>query len=356
MKFIHCSDLHLTAEPESGKPWAQARKNAIWSTAEKIVDDCISGDIDLLLIAGDLFHRQPSMADLKRLGAIFERMKKTQVVIIAGDYDYIGPRSNYLKYKWPKNVHMIDTRDISEHYIYGTDTTVYGLSYMASEITAPLYRDAKPKKSSGIHILLAYGGEMNKVPIDYEELSVAGFDYVALGHEHNFREAGYHMYYPGTPEPLDPSETGEHGYILGEFKYENGKYVLTTDFVPVAKSRYIDLHVRAGASDTNQSVIGYLTREILKNGAGNLYRVYIEGIRGENVVFDREAIAEIGLITEVVDNTVLNYNYEELLAQNPDNIIGAFMNNLMEEEADETIKNRALYYGIDALIKASDMK
>lgn len=354
MKFIHCSDLHLGAEPEAGKPWAEARKNELWSTFGGILEVCGREKIDLLLITGDLFHRQPLLYELKQLNSMFKTLDGTKVVFIAGIHDYVSARSKYRNFKWCENVTMLSGRDMQEIYFYGLDTTLYGLSCTESEITLPLYRDAAPKKSSGIHILLAYGGGVKAVPIDFDRLCESGFDYIALGGAQSLKCFDKHMYYSGSPEPISSAETGPHGYIKGEFEKKGGRYELTTEFVPFAKRSYIDIHVRVSADDSNSSVSKIITEEMLKNGAGNLYRIYLEGIRGNDVVFDSEAIAMKGMVTEITDSTVLDYNYEELKRVNADNIIGEFINGINDLEEDDSLKDSALYYGIDALLKASD--
>ena len=354
MRFIHCSDLHLGATPELGRPWAEARKNEIWETAGKIISDCNRDSIDLLMIAGDVFNKQPAYSELKRLNELFKTLTKTKVVMMAGTNDYISPRSSYTNFRWNDNVLMLTDMELSEKYIYGTDTTIYGLSLYDRETSTPLYREAYPKQSSGLHILLAHGGEDSGIPIDVKRLSEAGLDYVALGHSHSYKKVGERIFYSGSPEPLDKTETGEHGYIHGEILMANGEYTVKTEFVPIAKRKYIDLRIRITPDDNRQSLIQKLTKRILSEGAGNLYRVYLEGVRRSEERPNLAEISEKGMITEVIDNTILGYDFGELEKQNENNIIGLFMKSIREADADEYIKERALYYGVEALLFASD--
>lgn len=354
MKFIHCSDLHLGAEPEQGRPWAEARKNELWKTLERLLEVCNDEEIELLLISGDMFHKQPLLHEVKRVNDMFSGLKHTKVVIIAGSHDYISPRSKYRNFGWCENVIMLQEGELQEIYLYGLETTLYGFSYNDAQITSSLYRDVYPKKSSGLHILLAYGGTSRNIPIDYAKLEESGFDYIALGGKHEPYCFNKHMYYSGALEPSAPDETGKHGYVKGEFVKRGKQYELNTEFVPFAYRSYLDLHVRVSAEDSNSVISRYITEEMLKNGAGNIYRIYLEGIRGKDIRFDLEAIARKGMVTEVIDSTVLDYNYEELRRLNADNIIGAFINGISELEEDDSLKDGALYYGIDALLKASD--
>lgn len=352
MKFVHVSDLHLGAKPEAFMPWAEAREEELWQTTSRLIDYCNSDKTDLLFVCGNTFYKQPLVKELKRLDEMFSRLTDTKVIIIAGNHDYLSPRSRYRDFKWCDRVIPLFSHDLEEMYLYGLDTTVYGFSYTESEITAALYRDVAPKKSSGIHILLAHGGAPNYIPIDYAKLADAGFDYVALGHNMTYTKVYDNVIYPGVLEPIEKNETGKHGFVKGEFIQVQGGYKLETEFVPFAKREYVDLHVRISPDDNNQTIGRTVTNLMLKNGAGNLYRVYIEGIRSVDKSFDIEALAQKGMITEVIDATVLDYNYDELRESNADNLIGDFITEVKNSDEEETTKDRALYYGVEALLKA----
>lgn len=66
MKFIHTADIHWGMIPDSDKPWGKKREQAIRLTFQGIIEDARDSRADLLLISGDLFHRQPLARDLKR--------------------------------------------------------------------------------------------------------------------------------------------------------------------------------------------------------------------------------------------------------------------------------------------------
>ena len=59
MKFIHIADVHLGAIPDSNMPWAEDREKERWEGFRNIINVCNEEDVDLLLIAGDFFHKQP---------------------------------------------------------------------------------------------------------------------------------------------------------------------------------------------------------------------------------------------------------------------------------------------------------
>ena len=95
LKFIHTADIHLGAAPDSGMPWAADRGSELWETFYRLLDKAEKSDVELLLIAGDLFHRQPLKRELKELNYRFSQLTHTRIVIVAGNHDYIGTQSFY---------------------------------------------------------------------------------------------------------------------------------------------------------------------------------------------------------------------------------------------------------------------
>ena len=59
------------------------------------------------MIPGDLFHRQPLKRELKEVSSLFAEVAPAHVVLIAGNHDYLHPRSYYRNFPWPENVHML---------------------------------------------------------------------------------------------------------------------------------------------------------------------------------------------------------------------------------------------------------
>ena len=90
MRFIHTGDIHLGAAPDSLMPWSAERGSEIRDSFLSLLDEAARDRTDLLLIAGDLFHRQPLKKELRELNYRFSEMPGTQIVLIAGNHDYIG--------------------------------------------------------------------------------------------------------------------------------------------------------------------------------------------------------------------------------------------------------------------------
>ena len=129
MRFIHTGDIHLGATPESKRPWAANRGDEIWNTLERLIKKIKIDPVDLLIIAGDMFHRQPLLRELKEVDYLFSTIPDTKVVLCAGNHDAIKKGSFYDGFKWSENVIFLGDKNIESVEIPELNTCVYGLSY-----------------------------------------------------------------------------------------------------------------------------------------------------------------------------------------------------------------------------------
>ena len=84
MRFIHLAAVNLGAVPDRGCPWSEKRENEIWETFRRVITGIRENPVDLLFIAGDLFHRQPLLSELKEVNELFASIPKTRVYLMAG--------------------------------------------------------------------------------------------------------------------------------------------------------------------------------------------------------------------------------------------------------------------------------
>ena len=142
MRFIHMADVHLGAVPDSGCPWSAFRENEIWETFVRVIDQIREEKIELLLIAGDLFHRQPLPSQTERVSQLFASIPDTEVVWMAGSHDYLREDSAYRKVKWTKNVHGFLSEKPEVISLEKLHTKVYGCSYEHPEVTEAIWKIA----------------------------------------------------------------------------------------------------------------------------------------------------------------------------------------------------------------------
>ena len=349
MKFIHIADVHIGAKPDSEYPWGIKRETEIMNSFVKMIGLCEEEKIDLLLIAGDLFHRQPLLRELKELNYHFSKLSRTEVVLIAGNHDYIGPRSNYREFVWNHNVHLLGDDTLEKVELIGIHTEVYGFSYHIRNIYERRYESVKPDDNDRIHILLAHGGDEKNIPIDRKKIIELPFHYVALGHIHKPEILSENVAYSGSFEPLDKAEIGVRGYIRGEIT--NQKTCI--EFVPYSYRRYEWLNIHVNPQMTEGEVIDEVKRRVTVEGEQNIYRVHLLGHRDTDICFHEEQIKQCGNIIEVIDSSIPDYDFEQIKQENKDNIIGLFIDKIHESSSEDNIKTKALYYGLEALISAN---
>lgn len=349
MKFIHIADVHLGAIPDSNMPWAEDREKERWEGFRNIINVCNEEDVDLLLIAGDFFHKQPLVRELKEADYYFSILNSTHVVFMAGNHDYIGPRSNYIGYEWNENVHMLSGDTIEPLVLEDIDTTVYGFSYHSRDIRESIYDDVEPLNHEGIHILLAHGGDENNIPINIKKLQNSKFDYIALGHIHKPKIFTNKMAYSGSLEPLDRNEEGERGYIIGNINKDRD-ITSKIQFVASSIREYKRLIISIDQDTTQGALEDKIKSSIRKQGEEHIYKIDIEGYRDEKIHFDKESITRLGNIIEVIDDSHPDYDFDALYRENEDNMIGMFIKSIRECNGGDEVTRKALYYGIEALL------
>ena len=331
MKFIHTADIHWGMIPDSDKPWGKKREQAIRLTFQGIIEDARDSRADLLLISGDLFHRQPLARDLKEVNYLFSTIPGTRVVIIAGNHDRIRKSSALLSFTWAPNVTFLMDEDLSSVYFEELNTEVYGFSYHTAEITEAKADNISLPASRRTRILMLHGGDAKHVPFDRNALAASPFSYIALGHIHKPEVLlENRMAYAGSPEPLDMTETGPHGYFVGEIDTASG-HVTSLQFKEVCQAQYIPLVVNVTPQTTNTELSQIIADEIRKRGAGNIYRFRIRGMRDPDISFDLDLLSGQWNIIEILDESEPQYDFHALFAEHPSDMIGFYIQALVND-------------------------
>ena len=351
MRFIHTADLHLGAEPDKGFPWSKERSGRIREAFGKIIEACRRERPDLLLIAGDMFHKQPLVRELKEVDALFASIPEVRVVIIAGNHDYISAVSNYNGFEWSPNVTFFRKEEPESIYFEDINTEITGLSFCHRQIHEAAADGLRPRYPDRINILLLHGGEPGNLPIDRKKLLDSGFDYFALGHIHMPLTVSETMIYPGCPEPLERHDTGRRGYIAGNIEKSGTGSRVETVFTVLTEGRYFAEELIVGPDTTNYGLGEMIAERIALRGSDRIFSFTVKGRRDPDIEFDTEALMSAGRIVYLSDETEPDYDFDRLLAENRDNIIGKFIEKIRAESTDAELANKALDYGISALYK-----
>ncbi len=323
MKIIHTADVHLGAAPDKGYPWSRERAFGIWNTFERLIDRIRLEKPELLVISGDLFHSQPDEKQIRRVGGLFESIPETAVALCAGNHDYISRKSQYLNYKWSKNVYTFFNDELTSASIKRLDTRIYGLSYHDIEARDNLYKNARPCGFEKYHILLMHAGDKAHSPIDRSEIASSKFDYIAMGHIHRMgfvvkNKAAF----SGALEPLDRNDPGEHGYLEAELD-EAGVRV---SFVPFADVSYKTLNIYAEQSDTVFEVEEKIKKAAILSGIKNVYSVYLSGNTQVCDLLDMKRLWRDVRVIEIAGSREESFDYEALSIKYRGTILAEFIN------------------------------
>ena len=301
IKILHCADLHIGAELASIGNKARQRKEEILMTFDNIVHICKEENIELLLIAGDLF--QSSNVDNAIVNSVKTSLKSipsTIVAIAPGNHDYISIDSPFLNDDWPDNVHIFKSKlEAIEFEKIGL--RLWGAGFTSTYVTSPML-DIIDVPSDDMVNICAIHGELicenqtsNYNPISATQLRFGNMDYVALGHIHKrsdvLKVGNTYYAYCGCPEGQGFDELDEKGVYVGTIT--KGKCDL--EFRPISKRMNVELHANISGANTNNEVAEIVLRTIkIKYGelyGNHLYKVILEGAIDGNFKLDCEAVA-----------------------------------------------------------------
>lgn len=358
IKFIHTADLHLGFKflnPSFKGEVARERRRELWSTFERIVEYAKEEKVDFLLIAGDLFEAAYfTIGDIKRVRDTFKNAESINIIISAGNHDYKGRNSLYNRIEWTENVTIFNTAGIAKKEFKDLNTNIYGYSWDTLEIKDNhLFSQFKEEiHMDKNNILLLHGdvySDTKYLPLSLEELKKLNMDYIALGHIHKPEKITDNIAYCGSPEPLDFGELGPRGIIEGQILDKK----LDINFKAFSKRKFIEKDIQITETMGYPDIVAKIKHIDMGNKKKDLYRIKLNGFIEKNIKLDNieKDLEPYFYHIEVVNNTVLDYDLEQLEIENKDNIIGRFIEEMREKGIDKPVVKDALYIGLEALLK-----
>ncbi len=331
------------------------RRRELWSTFERIVEYAKDNEVNFLLIAGDLFEEAYfTIGDITRVRDTFRTAENVNIIISAGNHDFKGRKSLYDRVEWTTNVTIFNGEGIQEKEFEDLNTVIYGYSWDSIEIRENnLFNGLKNKvDNTKNNILLLHGDLANSssyLPLNLEELNNLNMDYIALGHIHKPQIISNKIAYSGCPEPLDFGEIGERGIIKGII---NNKKV-DFEFIPFSKRKFIEIDISVDGDMGYLDIINKVRNVDIGNRKVDFYRVNLKGFIQKDIMIENlnDELNNDFYHIELVDNTIWDYDLEQLEEENKDNIIGQFIVSMKEKGLDNPIVKDALYLGLEVLLK-----
>ncbi len=344
----------MGAKPDPGRIWSDQRAGELEKAFDSVINICNMRQIDLLLIAGDLFDAPPTKRDLERLDTKLKRMHNTQTIIAAGAADYIGEDAAARDFEFSSNTVLLPPGKPARIYMEDINVCVTGMSYERPEYTERYLERMEPGRVDAYNILLGYGGDANHMPFSKEGILDKGFNYIALGRKHQpTYVVKNRMAFAGSLEPLSSMETGKHGYIYGEVNELGENHIA---FVSCNMRSYINRTYDITPEYSSAQIRTMVERDILETGSNHIYRILLRGFINGNVEVNLSELTRRFNINEVIDRTAYSYDMEELARENRDNLVAELFDKLDEEDSlvKEEIRERAKRYGLAALLASGE--
>ena len=357
MKFVHIADVHLGMSFQHagfGGKIGKERRQEIKATLMRVVTYCENHEVELLLIAGDLFEdTYVRLSELKDINHSFSKLSQTQVLISGGNHDpIIDNNSPYRAIDWHSNVHIFET-SMSSIYLENINTQVWSFSWSEKWMSPFSIDPSMSLDSHRINLLMLHGDVYQKNNyhyIDKDELGCMSFDYIALGHIHKADFITPTMAYPGSLEPQDFSEVGDHGFIEGEIS--DG--LCKAQFIPFSKRSFRTIKVAISGGMSFEAIVEKLHKALSEVASKDFIRLVIEGDIDPDVDLSIEEIktrlAHNFYYVEVKNETQLDLDINQLAKDYKETLIGKYIEAMLELDSEDSVVTEALYKGLRLLL------
>lgn len=367
VKILHTADMHLDSPfTLVNAAMSEARRSDLRSAFSALMMYVKDNKIDLVLIAGDMFeHEYATKETVSMVIKEFEKVPECKFVISPGNHDPYTPTSVYKKTKFPDNVYIFTEPTLSLFSFSDIGVDVYGYAFTKPYMERNPIIGKKPLHSERMNILCAHADTSSPIskycPLTEADIADSGFDYVALGHIHQGKEAtkaGDTIYaYPGCIEGRDYSEPGHKGALYGEFVKDENGFHGSIKPIRFSRRRYASERLNVTGASTNHEICDMISKVIVKNAYGDdtQLRLILEGNVTPELVISKSRI-ESGIrkmyTLELIDNTLPLYNCDRL--RYDPTIKGAFFEAMLPLLENGNTEERemaamALRYGLGAI-------
>lgn len=264
LNILCTGDLHLGRHPTripaelDGQSFSPKR---VWRDT---VDLAVERSVDAVLISGDVVDRENRYLEAYgpfEAGATRLDEAGIPTVVVAGNHDFdvlpqlvnnldlehlslIGAEETWERKSIPSSDEVtfhIDGWSFAHEHVQQSPLDSYDQSSTEEPVIGLLHADLGVPDS-------------DYAPVERAALESTSVDAWILGHIHApgvQNESEPLVMYPGSPQPLDPGEPGEHGPWLLEYSTASG---VTVDQVPQATVRYEELSVDVDGMEDWKSV------------------------------------------------------------------------------------------------------
>jgi DNA repair exonuclease SbcCD nuclease subunit len=235
LKIVHTADWHLGRRfPSFGEEQAKKLARERLAVVERILQLSNHHQVDAVLCAGDLFDSpQPDREWWEGLAEQLKRHGKPErpVFLLPGNHDPVKAGSVYsgehpFRRALPHWVQVVDRDDFS--FEFNKDAVLHAVPCrsQAGQDDPAMKLPARGDGDTRIRIGLVHGqtfdieGHQSNFPISKTAAHERGYNYLAIGDTHAFRQVPtgtpVPLVYPGSPEPakFDETEAGNVALVF----------------------------------------------------------------------------------------------------------------------------------------------
>ena len=338
MKFIHIADLHFDrpfVSLQGNKELSKKRKLEQKYNFRRVIEYIKEHGIELLFISGDLFEQKYVTDDtIQYINSCFREIPDTKIFISPGNHDPLIQSSPYNKFSWEDNVYIFGS-EVGKYQI--DNINIYGFAFDDYFMDRDVISEIKVDDSM-FNVLVGHctlnGSQKKYNDVKEEQLKI--FDYSAIGHIHLKKVDKSRIIYPGSLTACGFDEPGEHGMVVGEFKYDfkEKKKIVDYEFVKVDETEFERIEIDISNINSYQELIDKL------NLGKNIYKIELNGTRNfDTSKFEEEVKLVNKNVCIVEDNTHTKYDFKTISKE--ETLKGIFVKKmlmLMDEKPEDKDK------------------
>ncbi len=283
IRCLHLADLHLGWSPQDrGFPSdkRRVRRDERDSVLKTAVDWAVDpgNSIDLVIIAGDLFETHtPDPALTEHVLGQLRRIEGAgiPVITVPGNHDEITYHNSvYRQYgdgrAWPGVLVRNPMPELVCRYeVKGVPVFIYSLAYTGGLTKVSQLASLPRQDEPGLHIGVFHGSldwdgvTDRSLPLQSSGLAAAGYDYVALGHIHKYREmrVGRGLaVYPGLIESKGFSDQGTGRMTIVQFEPQgdlqgSSGFKSSLEYVSIPHREHVILDVDISTKESQDEIV-----------------------------------------------------------------------------------------------------
>jgi DNA repair protein SbcD/Mre11 len=281
LRLLHTADVHLGARHADLGDAAAAQRERQFAAFKASVDLAISEQVDLFLVAGDLFDSnvQPKRS-VERVAFELGRLAKARIrsVVVPGTHDVYDRSSVYRAYdiatlagsRPQDDLIVVLTPDHPWVHLQAIDVVVHGPCFPTKRAPYSPLRDLAALevppatwKIGVLHAAVAIPGRTDgdEVVVTVEEIAATGLDYLALGHWHSAQVAktkGITYAYAGAPEAIAVDQDKAGKVLLVTLDENAGAHTVNVEERQVGRTTFARQELDASTIGSQPALIGKL--------------------------------------------------------------------------------------------------